>query len=63
MVRVVSDDPARDLPALDHAIVDGHVDGVRIALAFLRSPLAALAFVADVRLALATLSRVTRVMG
>lgn len=57
MLRVVSDDPTRDLPALERTIVDGRVDGLRIALAFIRAPGAAYAFVRDVRRALGELSR------
>jgi hypothetical protein len=62
MVRVVSDDPRRDLPALQRAIVDGRVDGLRIALAFVRVPSTAFAFVRDVRRALATLTQVARTL-
>jgi hypothetical protein len=58
MLRVVSDDPTRDLPALERAIVDGRVDSLRIALAFVRAPSAAYAFIRDVRRALTELSRV-----
>jgi hypothetical protein len=57
MLRVVSDDPTRDLPALERAIVEGRVDGLRIALAFVRAPGAAYAFIRDVRHALTELSR------
>jgi hypothetical protein len=57
MLRVVSDDPTRDLPALERTIVDGRVDGLRIALAFIRAPGAAYAFIRDVRHALTELSR------
>lgn len=64
MVRVVSDDASRDLPALRGAIrADGRIDGARIALAFARSPIGALAFVRDVRTALARLTAVTRALG
>jgi purine-nucleoside phosphorylase len=64
MVRVVSDDASRDLPALAGAIrSDGRVDGARIALAFARSPWSALAFVRDVRTALARLTTVTRALA
>jgi len=53
MVRVVSDDASRDLPALEHAIrADGTIDVARIASAFVRSPRAAFAFVRGVRSAL-----------
>ena len=61
MVRVVSDDASRDLPAIDDAIdAHGRVRPLQIAPAFARAPLAAFTFVRDVRRALATLTRVTR---
>lgn len=64
MVRVVSDDASRDLPALRGAIrADGRTDGARIALAFARAPVGALAFVRDVRTALARLTTVTRALA
>ncbi|HTW85901.1 MAG TPA: hypothetical protein VMD91_17660 [Candidatus Sulfotelmatobacter sp.] len=63
MVRVVSDDATRDLPALERAIVDGRVDGLRIALAFARAPRAAYSFVRDVRRALAALESVARAVA
>lgn len=64
MVRVVSDDASRDLPALQGAIrADGRIDGARIALAFARSPLSAFAFVRDVRTALARLTAVTSALA
>lgn len=60
MVRVVSDDASRDLPALERAIrADGSVDALRIATAFVRSPRAAYAFVRSVRLALRRLTELT----
>jgi nucleoside phosphorylase len=63
MVRVVSDDASRDLPALEGAIrSDGRLDAVRIALAFARRPRAAIAFVRDVRAALRTLTAVASVL-
>lgn len=56
MVRVVSDDASRDLPALERAIrANGTIDVVRIAWAFVRSPRAAFAFARDVRSALSRL--------
>jgi adenosylhomocysteine nucleosidase len=59
MIRVVSDDATRDLPALEGAIrADGRLDIARIAYALLRRPRAALAFVRNVRLALRTLTLV-----
>ncbi len=64
MIRVVSDDASRDLPALAGAIrPDGRLDGARIALAFARDPFGALAFVRDVRTALAALTAVTRALA
>ncbi len=64
MVRVVSDDASRDLPALQGAVrADGRLDGARIALAFARSPFGALAFVREVRGALARLTAVTRALA
>jgi nucleoside phosphorylase len=64
MVRVVSDDAARELPALGDAIApDGTIRPARIALAFARRPLAAFAFVRNVRKALAALSDLARVLS
>jgi Phosphorylase superfamily len=61
MVRVVSDDAARELPALGDAIApDGTIRPARIALAFARRPLAAFAFVRNVRTALTALSALAR---
>ncbi len=61
MIRVVSDDASRDLPAIRDAIrVDGRIDIARIIIAFARSPLAALAFVRNVRTALNRLTTVSR---
>jgi adenosylhomocysteine nucleosidase len=61
MVRVVSDDATRDLPALGAAIrPDGTLDAVRVALAFIRRPRAAVAFVRDARRALRRLTTVAR---
>ena len=61
MIRVVSDDASRDLPALGAAIrPDGTLDAVRVALAFVRRPRAALAFVRDVQRALRSLTAVAR---
>lgn len=63
MVRVVSDDASRDLPAIDAAIRDdGSLDAARIAVAFARRPRAAYAFIRDVRRALATLATATRAL-
>jgi len=59
MVRVVSDDARRDLPALDRVIrPDGGLDALRLAAAFLRDPRGAAAFVADARRALRTLGEI-----
>ncbi len=56
MVRVVSDDASRDLPALERAVrANGTVDAARIAWAFVRTPRAAFAFARDVRSALSRL--------
>ncbi|WP_317994844.1 hypothetical protein [Vulcanimicrobium alpinum] len=61
MLRAISDDAARDLPALERAITaDGGVDGLRIARAFLRAPLAAAAFVRGARAGLRTLEAIAR---
>ena len=61
MLRVVSDDASRDLPALAGAIrAGGTLDVPRIALAFVRRPHGALAFVRDVRTALAALTAAAR---
>ncbi len=64
MVRAVSDDASRDLPALEGAIrADGRLDGARIALAFARAPRGAARFVRDVSSALASLTRAARVLA
>jgi nucleoside phosphorylase len=64
MVRVVSDDAARDLPPIDGAIdAAGRVQPLLIALAFARAPRAAVAFVRDVRRALAALSETARTIA
>ncbi|MEO7039417.1 MAG: hypothetical protein ABI186_05230 [Candidatus Elarobacter sp.] len=64
MVRVVSDDATRDLPALEHAIgAGGRLDVARTALAFVRRPRAAAAFVRGARAALAALSETARVIA
>jgi hypothetical protein len=56
MVRVVSDDAERDLPALGAAIgPDGTLRPLHVAFAFACAPRAAVAFVRDVQGALATL--------
>jgi hypothetical protein len=60
MVRIVSDDASRDLPALERAIRnDGSIDALRIAGAFVRSPRASFAFVRNVQHALRRLTEVT----
>lgn len=59
MVRVVSDDPARDLPAIGEAIgAGGRIRPWLLAGAFARKPVAAVRFIVDVRFALATLGEV-----
>lgn len=64
MVRVVSDDASRDLPPMDDAIdANGRVQPVPIALAFARAPLAAIAFVRDVRSALGVLTETARAIN
>ncbi|HEX3549468.1 MAG TPA: hypothetical protein VHT53_03795 [Candidatus Elarobacter sp.] len=64
MVRVVSDDAARDLPPIDGAIdADGRVQPLPIALAFARAPLAAFSFVRNVGGALAALTEVVRAVS
>ncbi len=64
MVRVVSDDAARDLPPLDEAIdAAGRMQPLPIALAFARAPLAALSFVRNIGGALATLTEVVRAVS
>jgi hypothetical protein len=61
MVRVVSDDASRDLPPIDHAIgADGRIQAIPVALAFARAPLAAFAFVRDVRSSLVVLTETAR---
>ncbi len=64
MVRVVSDDASRDLPALADAVgPDGRIRPLRVAFAFARAPRAALRFVVDVRLALVALREVARAVA
>jgi nucleoside phosphorylase len=64
MVRVISDDASRDLPAIGDAVdADGRIQPLRIALAFARAPVAAFAFVRDVRRALAVLTATARAIG
>jgi hypothetical protein len=61
MVRVVSDDAGRDLPALDGAIrPDGGLDLVRLAVAFVRDPRGAWRFARDARRALGILTETAR---
>ncbi len=63
MVRVVSDDCSRDLPALGDAIgADGSVRPLHVAWAFVRAPRTATAFVRDVQRALDTLADVAAVL-
>ncbi len=64
MVRVVSDDAARDLPAIGDAInADGRIQALPIAIAFARAPLAALSFVRNVGGALGVLTDVVRALS
>ncbi len=61
MVRVVSDDASRDLPPIEDAIdAQGRVRPLALALAFVRAPRAAFAFVRDVRRALNVLTATAR---
>jgi nucleoside phosphorylase len=61
MVRVVSDDARRDLPALDGAIrPDGGLDVVRLAAAFVRDPHGAWLFARDAQRALRVLAACAR---
>jgi hypothetical protein len=64
IVRVVSDDATRDLPALEHAIgPDGTLRPLRIAAAFLRDPRGAAAFARDAGRALRTLTVVATALS
>ena len=64
MVRVVSDDASRDLPPIGDAIdANGRVQPMPIALAFARAPLAAIAFVRDVRSSLGVLTETARAIS
>jgi hypothetical protein len=64
MVRVVSDDPSRDLPPIEDAIDDeGRIRPLPLALAFARAPRAAFAFIRDARAALAVLTDVARALS
>lgn len=64
MVRVASDDAARDLPPIDDAIdPQGRIHAMPVALAFARAPLAALAFVRGVRSSLAVLTETARAIS
>ena len=59
MVRVVSDDPSRDLPPIEDAIDDaGRIRPLALAIAFARAPRAAFGFIRDVRASLAVLTEV-----
>jgi adenosylhomocysteine nucleosidase len=59
MVRVVSDDPSRDLPPIEDAIDDaGRIRPLALAFAFARAPRAAFGFIRDVRTSLAVLTEV-----
>ncbi len=64
MVRVVSDDPRFDLPAIEDALAPG--GGIRplvLAAAFARAPLAAVRFVRDVQASLRVLGSVGAALG
>jgi nucleoside phosphorylase len=64
MVRVVSDDAARDLPRIEDAVdAAGRIRPLRLALAFARAPRAAVAFLRNVRGALAMLSDTARTIA
>lgn len=64
MVRVVSDDPSRDLPPIADAIdAHGRIRPLALALAFVRAPSAAFGFVRDARAALATLTETVRALS
>ncbi len=64
MVRVVSDDASRDLPPIGNTIdSNGRVQPLKIALAFARAPRAAIAFVRNVRRALAALTGTAQAVG
>ena len=59
MVRVVSDDPSRDLPPIEDTIDDaGRIRMLALAIAFARAPRAAFGFIRDVRASLAVLTEV-----
>lgn len=59
VVRVVSDDPQRDLPPIEGLIrPDGSLDALALARGFLRHPREALAFVRHAQRALRVLARV-----
>jgi nucleoside phosphorylase len=63
MVRVVSDDAGRDLPALDGAIrPDGGLDFMRLTAAFVRDPRGAWHFARDARRALRVLTETARAL-
>jgi nucleoside phosphorylase len=64
MVRVVSDDATRNLPAIEDAVdPEGKLRPLKIAEAFVRAPRAATAFVRDVRRSLATLTETARALS
>ena len=64
MLRVVSDDGERDLPAMDGVIAaDGRLRAQRLARSFLRSPRSAIAFVRNARRALRRLEAVARTIA
>ena len=64
MVRVVSDDPSRDLPPIEDAIDDeGRLRPLPLVLAFARAPRAALAFIRDARASLAVLTEIAAALS
>jgi len=64
MVRVVSDDPSRDLPPIEDAIGDdGRIRPFPLAVAFARAPRAAFSFIRDVRASLAVLTEIARALS
>jgi hypothetical protein len=64
MVRVVSDDASHDLPPIEDAIdANGRIQPMPVALAFARAPLAAIAFVRDVRSSLGVLTETARAIN
>ncbi len=64
MVRVVSDDPAHDLPPIEHALdPSGAIRPLALASAFVRAPLAFVRFVRDVQASLRVIASVAAALG